>query len=93
MLWDSGIPAGTVGHPISSPVMTRDAARRIVDQLARIDVRPEQVTIVGISHYHFDHTGQAADFPHARLIMGAGDLAALRGNAPGMPARGRSRTG
>jgi len=44
----------------------------------------EQVTIVGISHYHFDHTGQAASFPHARLIMGAGDVAALRGTDPGV---------
>ncbi|HKR24319.1 MAG TPA: N-acyl homoserine lactonase family protein, partial [Allosphingosinicella sp.] len=30
------------------------------------------------------HTGQARDFPHARLIMGSGDLAALRGTDPGV---------
>jgi N-acyl homoserine lactone hydrolase len=42
------------------------------------------VTVVGISHYHFDHIGQAASFPHARLIMGPGDLAALRSAAPGV---------
>ena len=85
MLWDSGIPGGTVTQPISSPVVNATLRSRIVDQLARINVRPEQVTILGLSHYHFDHSGQAADFAHARLIMGAGDLAALRGNAPGMP--------
>ena len=64
--------------------MTVTLHGRIVDQLARINVRPEQISIVAISHYHGDHTGQAADFPHARLIMGAGDLAALRGNEPGV---------
>ena len=56
--------------------MTVTLRNRIVDQLARIDVRPEQVSIVGISHYHGDHTGQARDFPGARLLMGAADLAA-----------------
>jgi N-acyl homoserine lactone hydrolase len=85
MLWDSGIPGATVTQPIRSPAVNATLRSRIVDQLARINVRPEQVTILGLSHYHFDHSGQAADFAHARLIMGAGDLAALRGNAPGMP--------
>jgi glyoxylase-like metal-dependent hydrolase (beta-lactamase superfamily II) len=57
---------------------------RIVDQLAQIGVRPDQVGRVGISHYHFDHIGQAADFPRARLLIGTGDLAVLRGDAPGV---------
>ena len=68
-----------VGHPDTNPVMTVSLRERIVDQLARIGVRPEQVSMVGISHYHGDHTGQARDFPGARLLMGAGDLATLRG--------------
>jgi len=84
MLWDTGLPAAMVGNPARTAQLTATLRTRIVDQLARINVRPEQVTIVGISHYHFDHTGQAADFPHARLIMGAGDIAALRGTDPGV---------
>ncbi len=84
MLWDTGIPAGTVRQPIQTPAIRATLRATIVDQLARINVRPEQVAIVGISHYHFDHTGQAAAFPRARLIMGAGDIAALRGTDPGV---------
>jgi N-acyl homoserine lactone hydrolase len=84
MLWDTGLPAALVGNPNSNPTMTASLGASIVDQLARINVRPEQVTVVGISHYHFDHIGQAASFPHARLIMGPGDLAALRSGAPGV---------
>ncbi|HST36626.1 MAG TPA: MBL fold metallo-hydrolase, partial [Allosphingosinicella sp.] len=57
MLWDTGLPAGLVGHPNSNPAMTASLRASIVDQLRQIGVRPEQVTIVGISHYHFDHTG------------------------------------
>ena len=85
MLWDTGIPGGVVGHPLQTPQLRATLSSRIVGQLARLDVRPEQVSIVGISHYHFDHVGQAADFPRARLVMGAGDLAALRGDMPGLP--------
>jgi glyoxylase-like metal-dependent hydrolase (beta-lactamase superfamily II) len=73
------LSGGLVGHPDTNPVMTLSLHNRIVDQLARIEVRPEQVSIVGISHYHGDHTGQARDFPGARLLMGGADLAVLRG--------------
>src|ERR1700709_2399368 len=59
MLWDTGMAGALVGHPDVNPVMTVTLHGRIVDQLSRIDVRPEQVSIVGISHYHGDHTGQA----------------------------------
>ena len=78
MLWDAGMAGALVGHPDVSPVMTVSLRERIVDQLARIGVGPEQVSMVGISHYHGDHTGQARAFPHARLLMGAADLAAMR---------------
>lgn len=84
MLWDTGLPGGVVGHPIHTPELDATLRSTIAGQLARIGVRPDRISIVAISHYHFDHTGQAADFPHARLIMGAGDLAALRGNEPGV---------
>ena len=78
LLWDTGMSAAMVGHPDVNPVMTVTLRTRIVDQLARIGVRPEQVNMVAISHYHGDHTGQARDFPNARLLMGAPDLAAMR---------------
>jgi N-acyl homoserine lactone hydrolase len=84
MLWDTGVPGALVDRPDSNPVLTARLRSRIVDQLARIGVRPDQIGTIGISHYHFDHVGQAADFPRARLIMGAGDIAALRSGAPRM---------
>ena len=39
------------------------------------------LAIIGISHYHQDHTGQAHHFPQARLLMGKADIAALRSGA------------
>ena len=64
MLWDTG-HALTAGAP--APKVS------IVDQLAQINVKPEQIKYVGISHYHADHTGQVASFPGATVLIGKGD--------------------
>jgi N-acyl homoserine lactone hydrolase len=65
MLWDTGLPDEAVPRTLSN-------------QLADIGVRPEQIVLIGISHYHQDHTGQANHFPQARLLMGKADIKALR---------------
>jgi N-acyl homoserine lactone hydrolase len=91
LLWDTGLPAALVGNPNSNPVMTASMRVSIADQLRQIGVGPEQVSMIGISHYHFDHVGQAAALPNARLLIGAGDLAALRGTEPGPPREALAR--
>lgn len=79
LLWDTGLPGEMTGRTVASPIGRMSVRERIRDQLARIDVRPEQVTFVGISHYHDDHIGQAADFPGATLLIGTADWEAVRG--------------
>jgi glyoxylase-like metal-dependent hydrolase (beta-lactamase superfamily II) len=54
--------------------------------LARLKLTPANVNYVGISHYHDDHTGQAKDFPGARLLVGTGDWEAIK-TRPEMAAR------
>ena len=78
MLWDTGLSAKLVGNPTDDASQRIELKRSIVDQLKQIGVRPDQIEIIGISHYHFDHTGQAANFLKAKLVMGKGDLDALR---------------
>lgn len=88
LLWDTGVSAELVGQRLESPPFTMTLRSRLTDQLARIRVRPEQVNFVGISHYHDDHTGQAADFPGATLLVGAGDWEVIR-SRPASAARFR----
>ncbi|HEY0414073.1 MAG TPA: N-acyl homoserine lactonase family protein [Allosphingosinicella sp.] len=83
LLWDTGLPEALIGHPDANPVMTMRMETSIAAQLARIGVRPEQIGRVGISHYHGDHIGQAVRFASAKLLIGKGDLDALR--TPGGP--------
>ena len=82
MLWDTGLTDALIGHGFSNAAQTLSLRRSLVDQLAQIHVRPEQIEIIGISHWHFDHTGQARRFPQARLIMGRADVELLRGTPP-----------
>jgi N-acyl homoserine lactone hydrolase len=64
LLWDTG-------HSMTAPNVAPKVS--IVDQLAKLDLKPEQIKYVGISHYHADHTGQVASFPKATLLIGKGD--------------------
>jgi len=79
MLWDTGFPETLLNSPFkSSEAMSATLTRTIKDQLAQIKVAPESISIIGISHYHADHTGQASDFPQAKLLLGKGDVDVLR---------------
>lgn len=78
LLWDTGLDGALAGSTKDSGGYVNSLAERIVPQLARIDVKPEDVTYVGISHYHFDHIGQAADFPRATMLIGKNDLAVAK---------------
>lgn len=79
MLWDTGLPAALIGSkPDAKAPFAPSLAVDIPSQLARIGVKPGQIGYIGISHYHFDHVGQAAAFPDAVLLIGKPDFDALK---------------
>lgn len=83
MLWDVGLPVTMKGKALDPKApMDATVTRTVVEQLADLGIKPEQIAKVGISHYHFDHTGQAGDFPTATLLIGAGDWAAVSAKPP-----------
>ena len=82
MLWDTGLTDALIGHDFDNEAQTLRLKRSLVDQLAEVKVRPGQIETIGISHWHFDHVGQAARFPQARLLMGKADLDLLRATPP-----------
>jgi N-acyl homoserine lactone hydrolase len=73
LLWDTG-------HAMTTPNVAPKES--IVDQLAKLNVKPEQIKYVGISHYHGDHTGQVASFPGATLLIGAREWDAITAPKP-----------
>jgi glyoxylase-like metal-dependent hydrolase (beta-lactamase superfamily II) len=79
MLWDTGLPIEDLGLPLEGPRATGETLSKTLEaQLATLGVAVKQIEIIGISHYHFDHVGQAKHFPQARLLMGKEDIKALR---------------
>src|SRR6476469_6536168 len=73
LLWDTG-------HAMTAPNVAPKVS--LVDQLAKINVKPEQIKYVGISHYHADHTGQVASFPKATLLIGKREWEAISAPKP-----------
>jgi glyoxylase-like metal-dependent hydrolase (beta-lactamase superfamily II) len=82
MLWDTGLTDALIGNTFDNPAQTIRVKRSLVDQLAELKLKPEQIETIGISHWHFDHVGQAGRFPQAKLLMGKGDLEMLRATPP-----------
>ena len=79
LLWDTGMSDALIGKPIDNDQQTMSLKVSLLDQLKRIGVSPAQISHVGISHFHGDHTGQAKHFPNATLVIGQGDWTALKG--------------
>src|SRR5258708_488560 len=73
LLWDAG-------HAMTTPNVAPKVS--LVDQLAQINLKPEQIKYLGISHYHGDHVGQAGSFPKSTLLIGKGDWDALTSPKP-----------
>lgn len=82
MIWDTGNPAA--GGATPSPNAPKSS---LVEQLAQLKLKPEQIKFVGISHYHGDHVGQVASFPEATLFIGKGDWDVLTDPKPNPAAK------
>jgi glyoxylase-like metal-dependent hydrolase (beta-lactamase superfamily II) len=76
-LWDTG-------HAMTAPNVAPKVS--VVDQLAQINIKPEQIKYVGISHFHADHTGQVGSFPKATLLIGKGDWDGITASTPALGA-------
>jgi glyoxylase-like metal-dependent hydrolase (beta-lactamase superfamily II) len=74
LVWDTGQPPGAGAL---APKQT------LIEQLAQLQLKPEQVRYVGISHYHPDHTGQLPLLPDATLLIGRSDWEVVTGVRPG----------
>jgi glyoxylase-like metal-dependent hydrolase (beta-lactamase superfamily II) len=73
LLWDTG-------HGLTTPKVAPKVS--IVDQLAQLRLKPEQINYVGISHYHGDHIGQVGSFAKSTLLIGKGDWDVLTSPKP-----------
>jgi N-acyl homoserine lactone hydrolase len=69
ILVDSGLPANihTVQLPpgLPTPIMGSD----VIEQLAQLDLRPDDIDLLICTHFDIDHAGHHSAFPRARLVV------------------------
>ena len=79
MIWDTGFSIDLKGKKKDIGGLIASLDRTVVEQLADGGLKPDDIDVLGISHSHADHTGQAALFPTARLIIGKADFDGAKG--------------
>ncbi len=81
VLFDAGLdpdhvgdPAGAYGEMATRIDMRFDERHLIETHLDALGFSLSDVSTVVASHLHFDHAGALKRFPHARIIVGAGEF-------------------
>jgi len=78
LLWDTGLSAELVDRdPLVNGVFTLSMKSTLKEQLKLLALTPEDIEYMSISHSHFDHTGQMADFPKATWLVTEAELATI----------------
>jgi glyoxylase-like metal-dependent hydrolase (beta-lactamase superfamily II) len=69
LLWDTGYPDAVADKPVTGPTGTATRARKLGAQLAELNVKPDDITYVAVSHTHGDHVGNVDMFPKSTLLI------------------------
>lgn len=77
LIWDLGLPAELAkahGSVEVAPGIKATVVKTLPDQLGTIGLKPDDIEYVGLSHVHFDHTGNLGLFPHSRWLISRRDM-------------------
>ena len=71
LVWDTGLPdsLGTAGTDAMNGTFHVNVTHPFAQQLEELNVAPASIRYLGISHFHFDHTGNANLFTGATLLI------------------------
>ncbi len=84
MIWDTGLPDGLIkkknGH--TNGPFHLSVKNTLESQLKEIGMSPADITHLGLSHFHFDHTGNSNLFTNAALLIQNAEYKAAFGKNP-----------
>ena len=71
LLWDGGLPLAIAGKPRheQQPGVEVEYRVSVLEQLAALDLTPQDIDLVAYSHFHFDHVGAANAFAGSKLLI------------------------
>ena len=76
--------------------MVPKARKKLDEVMAEHGVKPQELTHILVTHYHFDHTGSLADLKRlsgAKVVAGSGDVPYIQGEKPPEPGSELNRMG
>jgi glyoxylase-like metal-dependent hydrolase (beta-lactamase superfamily II) len=82
MLWDTGLSDKLAAEPNGAVEKFGgrfSVHRTLAAQLTQLGLKSEDIRFVGISHLHFDHTGNLGLFPKSTFLIAEAELSAARG--------------
>ncbi|MEO0882249.1 MAG: N-acyl homoserine lactonase family protein [Pseudomonadota bacterium] len=78
LIWDLGLPTELAGtEPQQTNIFTVSMSFTITEQLTELGLMPDDIEYISISHSHFDHSGQAGQFPNSTWIVHAEEYALM----------------
>ncbi|MEM7005122.1 MAG: N-acyl homoserine lactonase family protein [Pseudomonadota bacterium] len=78
LIWDLGLPTEIAGTaPQQTNIFTVSMDFTLTEQLTELDLVPSDIEYVSISHSHFDHAGQAGQFPDSTWLVHADEYALM----------------
>jgi N-acyl homoserine lactone hydrolase len=84
MIWDTGLPdalEGKGGEAFGGKLLLT-VTHPLAKQLEEININPQEVNFIGLSHFHGDHTGNANLFTNASLLVQQEEYDAAFGEDP-----------
>ena len=84
MIWDTGLAdaLGSEGAEAFGGKLKLTVTHPLSDQLAAININPEDINFIGISHFYSDHKGNANLFDNASLLIQQAEYDAAFGADP-----------
>lgn len=76
LLWDTGNGDELVQHKngVMKVGIHFSAKKTLTEQLAQLNLKPDDIKYVALSHLHADHTGNVNLFPKANFLVSAQEL-------------------
>lgn len=78
LLWESGLEDELIndknGQSIADSMFHLTVKRTLISQLTVIGIKPHDIDYVGLSHLHFDHTGNTNLFLNAKILLQQAEL-------------------
>jgi N-acyl homoserine lactone hydrolase len=73
LLWDTGVPEAALNDPRGWSTLPKLIVyyleKTLTDQLAKIGLKPHDISRVAISHTHGDHIGNVGLFPNSAILL------------------------